>query len=190
MRSRLALVVMLLVSSLPSIGRAAGGDRPSTPSPAMPSSGEPSREALTPRQQAERWYGDAYDEIEKAKQEIRAGKAKNIEKRFRRAADRAMEATRLDSTYHEAWNLLGYASRKLGDLPKSLAAYRTSLRLSPDYAPAREYYGAALLESGDVAGAEKQLEWLRRLGAKELAAELDLAIAPHRVKTAEADSAR
>lgn len=189
MPARLALVAAcsLLVATL---AHAAGGERPTLPDRASTSSSEPARAVLTPRQQAERLYADAYDEIDKAKQDERAGKGKNAEKRFRRAADRAQSAAELDSTYHEAWNLLGFAARKLGDYPKSLAAYRTSIRRAPDYAPAREYYGAALLESGDLAGAEKQLEWLRRLGATDLAAELDRAIAPHRKAPAGPDSAR
>lgn len=184
-RSVLAAACLMILASL---AFAAGGERPSMPERSSSSPSESSREALTPRQQAERMYSDAYDEIEKAKLDERAGKGKNAEKRFRRAADRAQSATELDSTYHEAWNLLGFASRKLGDYPKSLAAYRTSIRRAPNYAPAREYYGAALLESGDVAGAEKQLEWLRRLGANDLATELDRAIAPHRKASAAPDS--
>jgi cytochrome c-type biogenesis protein CcmH/NrfG len=35
---------------------------------------------------------------------------------------------------HEAWNYIGYTSRKLGDLDKALAAYGEALRLKPDYA--------------------------------------------------------
>ena len=174
-----ALAAALMLTPITS-AFASGTEPPSMPSSPPSTPDARPQEVLTPRQQAERLYGDAYDEIERAKKDLAADKAKNAEKRFRRAADRVAEATQLDSTYHEAWNLLGFASRKLGDYPKSLAAYRTSVRLKPDFAPAREYFGAALLESGDVAGAEEQLKWLRRLGADALAAELDQAIAPKR----------
>ncbi len=175
------LVMMLSLSLLASRAFASGGERPEpTPSSSGGSGGttptSASGVALTPRQQAEQWYADAYDDVAKGKQEVQDGKAKNAEKRFKRALERAMRATSYDSTYHEAWNLAGFSARKLGDYPKSLAAYRTSIRFKSDYAPAREYYGQALLESGDVQGAEEQLAWLQKLTATDLATQLKAAI--------------
>ena len=175
------LVMMLSLSLLASRAFASGGERPEpTPSSSGGSGGttptSASGVALTPRQQAEQWYADAYDDVAKGKQEVQDGKAKNAEKRFKRALERAMRATSYDSTYHEAWNLAGFSARKLGDYPKSLAAYRTSIRFKSDYAPAREYYGQALLESGDVQGAEEQLAGLQKLTATDLATQLKAAI--------------
>lgn len=175
------ILVLLSLSLIVPRAFASGGDKPSpTTSPSGSSGGmtptSGSGVALTPRQQAEQWYADAYDDIAKGKQESLDGKAKNAEKRFRRALDRSMRATQYDSTYHEAWNLAGFAARKLGDYPKSLAAYRTSIRLKDDYAPAREYYGQALLESGDRKGAEEQLVWLQTFKATELATQLQASI--------------
>src|SRR5262249_15850463 len=43
--------------------------------------------------------------------------------------------------------------------------------------PAREYYGQALLESGDREGAQAQLAYLKRLKADDLAKQLEDAIA-------------
>lgn len=187
------LLLLLMGSSLITANAfASGGERP-TPTPTTPSasaspSTAPNGVALTPRQQAEQWYADAYDDVAKGKQELADGKAKNAEKRFRRALERAMRATQYDTTYHEAWNLAGFSARRLGDYPKSLAAYRTSIRLKGDYAPAREYYGHALLESGDLQGAEEQLTWLQKHGASELAASLEAALKPKRPAPAEGHS--
>lgn len=179
MRLRSLMLLALMCAAMPA--HADGGSRPEpTPSPATSTSGTTpapgSGASLSSRQQAEQWYADAYDDIAKGKQEAAAGKAKNAEKRFKRALERAMRATEFDSTYHEAWNLAGFAARKLGDYPGSLAAYRTSIRLNGDYAPAREYYGQALLESGDMAGAELQLAWLDEHHSADLAAQLRSAI--------------
>ena len=175
------LVMMLSLSLLASRAFASGGERPEpTPSSSGGSGGttptSASGVALTPRQQAEQWYADASDDVAKGKQGVQDGKATDAEKRFKRALRRALRATSYDSTYHEAWNLAGFSARKLGDYPKSLAAYRTSIRFKSDYAPAREYYGQALLESGDVQGAEEQLAWLQKLTATDLATQLKAAI--------------
>ena len=175
---RLTVLVLMLSTVFAVAAHASGGNRPDPPPAATGGAPAPqgSSAALTTRQQAEQWYADAYDDIAKAKQDAADGKAKNSEKRFRRALDRAMRATEYDTTYHEAWNLAGFAARKLGNYPKSLAAYRTSIRLNGGYAPAREYYGHALLESGDLKGAEEQLAWLQNSKATELAASLQAAI--------------
>src|SRR5204862_7923956 len=99
------------------------------------------------------------------------------QKLFKKAIDRATDALQIDKTYYEALNLQGFAWRKLGDYPKSLGAYAACLRIQPDYAPAREYYGQALLESGDREGAEAQLAWLKKLKADDLAKQLEDALA-------------
>ena len=174
-----SMLVLLLLSLVAPRAFASGGEKPSrdpNASSSMPAVGA-NGVAITPRQQAEQWYADAYDDIAKGKQDARDGKTRNAEKRFRRALERAMRATEYDTTYHEAWNLAGFAARKLGDYPKSLAAYRTSIRLKGDYAPAREYYGQALVESGDLAGASEQLAWLQKLIATDLATQLQASIA-------------
>ena len=45
----------------------------------------------------------------------------------------------------EAWNYLGYASRKVGQYQDALAAYDEALRLKPTFAEAIEYRGEAYL---------------------------------------------
>ncbi|HEY2955290.1 MAG TPA: tetratricopeptide repeat protein [Candidatus Eisenbacteria bacterium] len=121
--------------------------------------------SLTPRQEAERLYADAYDEITKAKKDLEEGKEKNAAKKFKKALDRGERAVSFDAKYHEAWNLVGYAARKLKDYDRALAAYEKCLALKPDYAPAREYLGEAYVELGKLDKAHEQLAWLERAAA-------------------------
>ena len=152
-----------------------GGSTPEPKQPASTSTPE-ATEQMSARQQAERWYGDAYSEIAKAKKDLEGKKEKNAEKRFKKALERAQRAVEIDSTYHEAWNLAGYAARKLGNYDVSLAAYEACLRVKFDYAPAREYLGEAYLELGKPDKAREQLALLERFGAENEASELKTAI--------------
>ena len=178
MRARLLLPLLLLSFAVtPTFASFSG--KPESP-PATPAGSTPeASDQKTPRQQAETWYNDAYDDVTKAKDALAAEKpdAKKAEKLFKRAIDRAGRALEFDKGYFEALNLQGFAWRKLGDYEKSLAAYAACLGIQPDYAPAREYYGEALLESGDRAGAEGQLAWLKKLNADDLAKQLETALA-------------
>jgi tetratricopeptide (TPR) repeat protein len=175
--SALTLIAVLATPALASMG----GSAP--PEPPQGSQPELSNNQLTPRQQAEQLYGSAYDDIAKANLDVANGKDKNAQKKFKRALDHATEAVGLDSTYFEAWNLVGFASRKLGDYPHSLSAYGRCLAIQPGYAPAREYLGEAYLELGRVHEAREQLSWLQRLNApdqtKILAARIDAWQAAH-----------
>jgi len=72
----------------------------------------------------------------------------------------------------EAFNLLGYATRKSGDARGSLQYYQTALSLDPKHLGANEYIGEAYLMLGDVAKAEEHLKRLDELctfGCKEQA---------------------
>jgi len=176
-RPLLPLVLITLVAT-PAL--ASFGSKPETPPPSSPSSSSPEASAQkTPRQEAEAWYNDAYGDVAKAK-ELLAGESpdkKKADKMFKRAIDRADEALKLDKDYYEALNLQGFSWRKLGNYKKSLEAYAACLKIQPDYAPAREYYGQALLESGDTAGAQAQLARLKELKSDDLAKQLEDAIA-------------
>lgn len=185
MRIRPALAATLLVSlaAAPALASFSGGG--STPPPAPSSSSTPPSgvQAPTTRQEAERFYGDAYNDVAKAKQAVEQGKDKDATKRFKRALERGQKAVELDSTYHEAWNLVGYASRKLVDYAGAVAAYERCLRLKPDYAPAREYLGETFVEMGLPAKAREQLAWLEKLSAaneaKSLKQQIDAYDAAH-----------
>ena len=187
----LALVALFVTAPL---AHADYGTRPpAPPRPETSSSTSPTNESgLTPKQQADQWYRDAYKDVEKGTKELAAGKTESAEKKFRRALERSRRATELDSTHHEAWNLVGFTSRKLGDYPSAFAAYTTAIRLKPDYAQAREYYGEGLLETGDLAGARRQLAALEKIGDEAMTAELRTAInkyeASHASPASPADS--
>jgi len=54
-------------------------------------------------------------------------------------------------------NLIGYATRKLGDVDKGIDYYHRALAIDPNYTKARQYLGEAYLLKDDVAKAKKQL---------------------------------
>jgi len=54
-------------------------------------------------------------------------------------------AIQLNESYAEAYNMLGYCTRKLGNVQKAFSYYDTALRLRPNFPEAREYYGEAWL---------------------------------------------
>lgn len=178
----LAALAALATPAWPNAGSA-------PPKDPMPSSTPPESATPTPRQEAERLYGNAYEEVARAKQDLAAGKTKNVEKRFKKALDWSQRAAELDPYYHEAWNLVGYASRKLGRPDEAIEAYLKAIELKFDYAAAREYLGEAWLEKGDVAKARDQLRMLERLKATAEAAELEQKIAMHLAANPEAAKA-
>lgn len=171
-------VVLIVPLSLFVVARAlasfGGGGHSSEPSRPTELPGEQSDPQ--PRDEASRYYGDGYDLVAKAKQDLTAGKAKNAEKRFRKALERGERAVEIDSSYYEAWNLVGFCARQLKDYDRSMAAYDRCLRIKPDYAPAREYLGEAYLELGKNAAAREQLAWLDKAGATEESGRLKAAI--------------
>ena len=183
--------IPVLVTSLALVAAvvlASPGDTPSPPPGQPPSSQSIPATGTAPatglRAEAELSYALAYEEIAKARKDMEAGKEKNAQKRFKRALGRVEGAVALDPRYHEAWNLLGYSARRLGDYDKAFMAYEKCLDIKPDYAPAREYLGEARLEKGDVAQARQQLVMLERFNpeseeAKALRGAIDTYLAAH-----------
>ena len=62
----------------------------------------------------------------------------------------------------DAWNLTGYASRKLGDYAASEKAYDKALAIDPAHKGALEYKGELYLTLGNLAGAEALLARLSK----------------------------
>ena len=60
-------------------------------------------------------------------------------------------------------NYLGYANRKAGKLEPAFKHYRRALELNPRHRGAHEYIGEAYLMAGDLAGAQRHLEALRKI---------------------------
>ena len=175
-----ALAAVLCLAAAPSFASFGGGKKSDAPA----STDTPQEKAaLTPRQEAERWYSDAFEEVTKAKKDAAEGKTKGVEKRWQKALDRGLRATELDPKYHEAWNLVGYTSRMLGKFDASVDAYLKSIALKPDYAAAREYLGESYVELGKLAEAKEQLAWLDKLNAAEDAKTLRAAIEAKEAKS-------
>ena len=124
------------------------------------------------KKEAENLYGKAYQEVAKGQKDLEKGNAKKARKRFEKAGGWSEKAVELQPDYHEAWNLVGFTSRKLGDYNRALSAYKMCLDLQPNYVPAREYLGEAYVELGQLDKAREQLEWLRKLEAKKEADKL------------------
>jgi tetratricopeptide (TPR) repeat protein len=71
----------------------------------------------------------------------------------------------------DAWNYLGFCSRKLGKKEESLGYYQKALAIDPKHKGANEYLGELYLMMGDLAKAEQQLAVLKGLcpgGCEEL----------------------
>ena len=103
-------------------------------------------------------YNLGYELFEKSqKQEIAAaglGGAKAREAQqaamqgYAEARENFRTAAAADPNMKEAWNLVGYTSRRLGDYEESLSAYDAALKLAPDYPEAIEYRAELFLLTG------------------------------------------
>jgi len=88
---------------------------------------------------------------------------------FERARDKFRVATEADPNMKEAWNMLGYTSRMLGDYDASLKAYEKALALQPDYPEAIEYRAELFLLTGRLADAKDAYAWLLKSSKPEYA---------------------
>ena len=78
----------------------------------------------------------------------------------------------------DAWNLLGFSSRKTGDLEAAAIAYAKALTINPGHLGALEYQGEMFLQIGKPDEAKANLVALQGLcGSCEQAADLQDAIA-------------
>ena len=82
-------------------------------------------------------------------------------------------AISLKSDYAEAYNMLGYCTRRMGDVSKSFGYYDTALKLKPNFPEAREYLGEAWLQEGNLAKAVQQYIILQKAGNKNAKVLLD-----------------
>jgi len=135
--------------------------------------------AKAARAEAEALYAKGYAEAQEGKKLNKDGKAGDAKKKFAKAIKKFEGAVERDRAYYEAWNMLGYCARNLGDLKRAFSAYETCLLIKPDYDEAHEYLGEAYLQSGDLAKAKVELAWLRANDsdeAAELAEKIDEAV--------------
>lgn len=119
-------------------------------------------------------YYDVDEELETAVQLIQ-------QEKYKQAIDTLENAVDSEPDNADAWNLLGYASRKIGDLEQSAEAYSKALSIDPKHLDALEYQGELFLMLGDKTSAEGNLAELKSLcpnGCEQLEM-LTKAIAAH-----------
>lgn len=109
-------------------------------------------------------YNLGFERFEKVKQ-LESGKAPASEVRqgYADAREKFRKAAEADATMKEAWNMLGYTSRQLGDYTESLKAYETALKLAPDYPEATEYLAELYLLTGRLDEAKAAFAKLQKL---------------------------
>lgn len=77
-----------------------------------------------------------------------------VRRGYTEARARFRAAVEADPGMKQAWNLIGYTSRRLGDYEESLAAYDQALALSPDYPEAIEYRAELFVLTGRLEDAK------------------------------------
>ena len=68
-----------------------------------------------------------------------------------------------DATNADAYNWLGYATRKIGNPARSIGIYEKALAIDPKHRGAHEYIGEAYLMLGDLPKAKEHLARLDKL---------------------------
>lgn len=120
-----------------------------------------SDEAAKNRALAEKEYAKGYEDAQKGKTLAKEGKTAEATERFAEALPRFEEAVKLHERYADAWNMIGYCARQVGDLKRAFDAYDRALAIDPDHEEAHEYLGEAYVKAGNLGKAKEQLEWLR-----------------------------
>ena len=91
------------------------------------------------------------------------GKALVETKRYQEAIPYLRQAIAKDPKDADAYNLMGYATRKSGDPNASLQYYNQALAIDPKHLGANEYAGEAYLQLGRLPEAEQHLARLNAL---------------------------
>jgi tetratricopeptide (TPR) repeat protein len=149
--------VALVSGAAPAFANGGGGM--STPSMSM-------QHQRSPQEKARDAYNDGVRYVKRGdKAQEAAGSAADAGKKDKAAHEahdaygsalaKFKEAASLDPTLPEAWNYIGYTSRKLGSYDDALAAYEKALSLKPGYADALEYRGEAFLGLSRIPDAQQ-----------------------------------
>jgi tetratricopeptide (TPR) repeat protein len=134
----------------------------------------PEEKTAESKKKAVEVYNNGVKHMDKARAILRAGDSTyaynyratsdaKARKEYQKAANDFERAVKLDSTFFEAYNNLGYCYRKLGDFPAALGAYDRAISLNTNFAQAREYRGQTYLAMGKLDLARNELEFLRDL---------------------------
>ncbi len=103
-------------------------------------------------------------------------------KNFVAAVKKLQIEIQINSSDANVWNLLGFASRKLGKYDDSEKAYKRALEINPNHKGALEYMGELYLTLAKVKEAENLLNKLKKLcpsGCSELTS-LEESVLAHR----------
>jgi len=157
-------LLSLFLLSLPTISWGAGSGGGGFCGGGVTSS--PTQRKQTPEQISAGWYKQGVKAKEKAwRLEEKAAKATkeakrdkllaDAQKQYQKAVSAQASALQANEKNHEAANELGYALRKTGDYKKAIGAYNYALELKPDFYPAIEYRGEALLMMGFIEEAKE-----------------------------------
>ncbi len=96
---------------------------------------------------------------------------------YARALPILVALTEAQPQYADAWNLRGFANRKLGQMDEAAKAYDTALKLNPEHLGALEYQGEMFIETGKMEQALANLVKLKSLcGDCEQAQDLQKAL--------------
>jgi tetratricopeptide (TPR) repeat protein len=95
--------------------------------------------------------------------DFETGRQMLTQQNYRGAIPHLQKAVQAEPNNADAYNLLGFATRKSGDPRGSLQFYNRALSLDPKHLGAHEYIGEAYLMLGDVKKAEEHLARLDQL---------------------------
>jgi tetratricopeptide (TPR) repeat protein len=164
MRTRLISVLAILA-----LAPAAAWAVPDGP---MPGRGGAPETSQDPKSIARTNYNQGYDAVQGvAKLELEAATmpafasqyAETVKGRLRTARENFRKAVAADPEMKEAWNMIGFTSRKLGEYQDSLTAYEKALALAPTYPEAIEYRAELFLLTGRLAQAKESYATLQKL---------------------------
>jgi tetratricopeptide (TPR) repeat protein len=131
-------------------------------------------------------YNVGYEQFEKAQAaDKQSPGSKAALDGFRQSRERFETVVKADPNAREAWNLIGYTSRKLGEYDRSLAAYEKALAIEPAYPEAIEYRAEAFLalrRLEDVKASWQELDVLSPPHADVLMESMRSWVATHRKK--------
>jgi tetratricopeptide (TPR) repeat protein len=141
---------------------------------------------MTPEEQAKQVYNQGVRAVKAADKLAKTADEATDEKKKAKALDKAKHqyenargyfasAVQRKGDMYEAWNYVGYTSRKLGEYDKALQAYDEALRLNPSYGEAIEYRGEAYLALNRIEDA-KNAYMLLFQGQRPLADQLMVAM--------------
>jgi tetratricopeptide (TPR) repeat protein len=141
---------------------------------------------MTPEEQAKQAYNQGVRAVKAADKLAKTADEATDEKKKAKALDKAKHqyenargyfasALQRKVDMYEAWNYVGYTSRKLGEYDKALQAYDEALRLNPNYSEAIEYRGEAYLALNRVEDAKNDYMLLFQ-GQRPLADQLMVAM--------------